>query len=191
MKTSRERILLVESDPEISDLISRQTLQALGYQVKVVRSAETAIQEVTHFAPDVIITNLNLPDLSGKDLIIALTSKAIDAPVIVVAQKGKEENLVQALRLGATDYLLSPMREAEIVSAVERVFKQVRSRRERETLARHLKQTNDELQKRVRELTTIFSIGKAVTSVTNQRELFGKIVDGAVFITEADSGWLL
>jgi len=191
MKTSRERILLVESDPEISDLISRQTLQALGYQVQVVRSAETAIQEVTHFAPDIIITNLKLPDLSGQDLIIALTSKAIDAPVIVVVQKGEEEHLVQALRLGATDYLLSPMREAEIVSAVERVFRQVRAQREREALARQLKQTNDELQKRVRELTTIYNIGKAVTSVTNQRELFGKIVDGAVFVTEADSGWLL
>ena len=80
MKTSRERILLVESDPEISDLIARQTLQSLGYQVQVVRSVETAIQEVTRYAPDVIITNINLPDLSGKDLIVALTSQAIAVP---------------------------------------------------------------------------------------------------------------
>lgn len=191
MMSSRERILLVENDPEISDLIARQTLQAVGYQVQVSRSASQAIQSSTHFSPDIIITNLNLPDLSGKDLLVALNSQGVIAPVIVIAHKGMEGDLVQAFRLGATDYLLWPMREAEVVAAVERVLKQVRARRERETLARQLKQTNDELQQRVRELTTIFAIGKAVTSITNQRELFEKVVEGAVYVSEADCGWLL
>jgi DNA-binding response OmpR family regulator len=191
MKTSRERILLVENDPEISDLIARQTLQTIGYQVQIARVAAIAIQEAARFSPDIIITDLHLPDLSGKDLLVALSSQGIQAPVIVIAQKGTEGDLMQAFRLGATDYLLWPMREAEVVSAVERVIKQVRSRRERETLARQLKQTNDELQQRVRELTTIFAIGKAVTSITNQHELFEKIVEGAVYVTEADTGWLL
>ena len=191
MRPSRERVLLVESDPEISDLIARQTLQALGYQVQVARVASAAIQESARFAPDIIITNLNLPDLSGKDLLVALTSQGIDAPVIVITQKGMEADLVQAFRLGATDYLVWPIRETEVASAIERVVKQVRAKRERETLARQLKQTNDELQQRVRELTTIFAIGKAVTSITNQGELFEKIVEGAVYVTEADCGWLL
>ncbi len=191
MKTSRERILLVESDPEISDLIARQTLQALGYQVQVARSAASAIQESARYSPDIVVADLNLPDLSGKDLLVALMSQGIDTPVIIIAQQGMESDMIQAFRLGATDYLLWPVREAEIVSAVERVIKQVRARRERETLARQLKQTNDELQQRVRELTTIFAIGKAVTSITSPRELFEKIVEGAVYVTEADNGWLL
>lgn len=54
-----------------------------------------------------------------------------------------------------------------------------------------MNQTNQELQRRVRELTTIFSIGKAVISITDQRVLFDKIVEGAVYITEANLGWLL
>jgi DNA-binding response OmpR family regulator len=191
MKTSRERILLVESDPEISDLVARQTLQASGYQVQVARTAAMAIQEAARYSPDIIITNLTLPDLSGKDLLIALSSQGLDCPVIVITQKGMESDLVQAFRIGATDYIFWPMREAEIISAVERVIKQVRSRRERESLAKQLKQTNDELQQRVRELTTIFAIGKAVTSITSQSELFEKIVEGAVYVTEADMGWLL
>jgi two-component system NtrC family sensor kinase len=191
MKTSRERILLVESDPEISDLIARQTLKSLGYQVQIARQASTAIQEAARFSPDIVITNLNLPDLSGKDLLVALNSQGVISPVIIIAQRGMEGDLIQAFRLGATDYLLWPAREAEIASAVERVIKQVRARRERETLGRQLKQTNDELQQRVRELTTIFAIGKAVTSITNPKELFEKIVEGAVYVTEADSGWLL
>ena len=191
MKTSRERILLVESDPEISDLVARQTLQAAGYQVQVARTAAMAIQEAARYSPDIVMTNLTLPDLSGKDLLVALSSQGLEAPVIVITQKGMESDLVQAFRIGATDYIFWPMREAEIISAVERVIKQVRARRERESLAKQLKQTNDELQQRVRELTTIFAIGKAVTSITNQSELFEKIVEGAVYVTEADMGWLL
>jgi DNA-binding response OmpR family regulator len=191
MKSARERILLVESDPEISDLVARQTLQALGYQVQVSHVASLAIQQATRFAPDIIITNMSLPDLSAKDLLVALNSQGVFAPVILIAHKGMEGDLVQAFRLGATDYLLWPVREAEVVAAVERVLKQVRARREREILARQLKQTNDELQQRVRELTTIFAIGKAVTSITHQRELFEKIVEGANYVSEADCGWLL
>ena len=191
MKTARERILLVECDPEISDLIARQTLQSIGYQVQTVRSASAALQEVGRFLPDVILVDMSLPDLSGKDLLVAFTSQGIEAPVIIISHQGLEGDLIQAFRLGANDYLIWPMREAEVVSAVERVIRQVRSRKERETLARQLKQTNNELQQRVRELTTIFAIGKAVISITNQRELLEKIVEGAVYVTEADCGWLL
>ena len=102
-----------------------------------------------------------------------------------------ENDVIQAFRLGASDYLTSPIREAEVVSAVERVLKQVRARRERKSLTRQLNKINEELHRRVRELTTIFALGKAVTSITDQRALLNKIVEGALFITEADYGWIL
>ncbi len=191
MSVPKERILLVENDPEVSDLIARQTLQPMGYRVEVVVAAAPAIQEAARFSPDVIIANLNLPGLSGKDLLVALSSQGLDVPIIVIAEKGSEGDVIQAFRLGASDFVSWPVREAEVIAAVERVLRQVRARRERELLARQLKQTNQELQRRVRELTTIFAIGKAVISVTDQRSLFDKIIEGAVYVTEADSGWLL
>jgi transcriptional regulator with GAF, ATPase, and Fis domain len=109
----------------------------------------------------------------------------------VIAEKGQENNVIQAFRLGGTDYLLWPVREAEVVAAVERSLKQVRESRIRQRLDLQLKQTNQELQHRVRELTTIFAVGKAVISITDQRVLFDKIVEGMVSVAEADYGWLL
>ncbi|MBN1666695.1 MAG: response regulator, partial [Anaerolineales bacterium] len=191
MPAPKERILLVESDPEISDLIARQVLKPMGYQVRVIGAAPTAIQESVRLSPDVILLNLNLPGLSGKDLLVALASQGINTPIIVIAEQGMEWDVIQAFRLGASDYLRWPVREAEVLSAVERALKQVRARREREQLARQLEKTNQELQRRVRELTTIFSIGKAVTSVTDQSLLFEKIVEGAVYVAEGERGWLL
>ena len=189
--STRERILIVENDPEISDLVGRQALQATGYQTFVVSDANTALSKTLQLAPDAILIDLNLPGLSGKDLMVALTSQGIQTPIIVLSLKGTEADIIQAFRLGATDYLLWPVREAEVINVVERVLKQVRERHERERLAQQLHQTNQELQLRVRELTAIFAIGKAVVSITDQSVLFEKILDGATRVAQADLGWFL
>jgi len=190
MALSAERILVVENDPDVSDLIARQALKPLGYQINVAADAATAIRLAVQAPPDLIIANLILPGLSGKDLLVALSSQGISVPFIVLANMGSEMDVIQAFRLGAADYISVPVREAEVVMAVERVLKQTREGRAREQLDRQLKQINAELQQRVRELTTIFTIGRAVISVTDQRVLFEKIVEGAVQVSEADMGWL-
>jgi two-component system NtrC family sensor kinase len=128
--------------------------------------------------------------LSGKDLLVAFNSRGLQVPVIVIAEKGQENSVIQAFRLGAIDYLLWPAREAEIVSAVERALTQVRESRTRQRLDLQLKEINQELH-RVRELTASFAIGKAVLSITDQSVLFDKIVERVMFIAEADYSWLL
>lgn len=191
MKTPRARILLVEKDPEIREIVGRQTLQPVGYRVDTATSAAAAIEEVYRSSPDLVIADLDLPGLSGKDLLVALRSQGVDVPAIVIAAKGMESDVIQAFRLGAADYLLWPAREAEILAAVERVLGQLRSSQEREDLQRQVRKANEELQRRVRELTTILGIGKAVTSITERHALFQKIIEGGIYVTEADAGWLL
>ncbi len=110
--------------------------------------------------------------------------------MIVLAEKGMEPDVIHAFRLGASDYLLLPIREAEVVSCVERALKQVREVRAREKLDAQIKQTNAELQRKVKELGTIFAVGRAVISITDQRVLFEKIVEAITAVTEADLGWL-
>ena len=191
MAPSGDRILLVEHDPEISDLIARQALRSVGYQVDVVADASAAIKNAVQTPPDLIIANLNLPGLSAKDLLIALSSQGVNTPLLVVAGKGQEQDIIQAFRLGAADYLLWPARDAEVISAVERVLGHVHEARDRQRLDMRLSATNHELQRRVRELTAILNVGKAVMSITDQRFLFQKIVDGAVQVSEANTAWLL
>lgn len=191
MPEPRERILVVENDPVISDLVSRQALQPAGYQVLVVNDASTAIQKGIQFSPDAVIVNLHLPDLSAKDMMVALTAQGMDAPVIIMGMKGSEGEVIQAFRLGAIDTLLWPVREAEVINVIERVLVQIRERRERVRMAQKLQEMNQELQQRVRELTTLFSVGKTVTSVTDLGALYEKILDSAARVTQADLGWFL
>jgi DNA-binding response OmpR family regulator len=191
METSTERILLVENDPEISNLIALQALRPLGYQIQLVDNVNAALQHMAKGEPDLVMVDLTLPGLSGKDLLVAMDSQGFQIPVIVIAKKGQEQKVIQAFRLGGTDYLAWPVRETEVVATVERALKQVRERRSRQRLDQQLKEANEELQERVRELTTIFGVGRAVLSITDQHLLFEKIVEGMVFVAEADFGWLL
>ena len=191
MVNSGERIVVVESNPDISDLISRQALHPLGYQVTVVKSASAVLQQALQTPPDLLIANLNLPGLNAKDLLVALSSQGIDVPLVVIAGKGQEEDILQAFRLGAVDYLHWPARDAEVVSVVERALRMTREGRVRVRLDKQLQDVNAELQRKVNELTTIVDIGKAVVSITDQRRLFTRIVEGAVKVADADLGWLM
>lgn len=191
MTSAGDRILLVENDPEISDLIARQVLTSVGYYVDVVVDSSAAIKQALLTPPDLIIADLNLPGLSAKDLLVALASQGINTPLMVIANKGQEQDIIQAFRLGAADYLLWPARDAEVLSAVERVLGRVHEVRDRQRLDMKLSETNHELQRKVRELTAIINIGKAVVSITDQRFLFQKIVDGAAQVADANIAWLL
>lgn len=185
------QILIVESDPDISDLIGRQSLQPLGYQVTVVGDAASALKRAAQTPPDLILANLNLPGLSGKDLLAALNSQGVKSPLIVIAEKGQEADAIQAFRLGATDVLFWPLRDAEVVSIVERALRQTQETRERQKLDRQLKAANEELQHRLRDLTTILATAKAVVLMTDQRMLFDRILESAMQVAEADMCWLM
>ena len=191
MVSAGDRILLIEHDPIISDLIARQTLIPVGYYVDVVSDSSAAIKQALLTPPDLIIADLNLPGLSAKDMLVAFAAQGITTPVLVVASKGQEGDIIQAFRLGAADYLLWPARDAEVLSAVERLLGRVHEVRDRQRLDLKLSEANQELQRRARELAAILGIGKAVVSVTDHRFLFRKIVDGLIQVSEANMAWLL
>jgi two-component system NtrC family sensor kinase len=190
-QSQRERILVVDDDPDVLDLLERQILVPMGYQVATASDVSGAIQKSVTFGPDLIMASLTLPGLSGKDLLVALRSQGVEVPMLVMAPEGMEQDAIQAFRLGARDYLVKPLREAEAVAALERAIHEIQLRHERQQLAGQLADSNRQLERRVRELTTLFGIGKAVTSTTNQSQLFGKLMEGSLFVTQADMGYLL
>ncbi len=191
MASPNERILVVENDPDISDLISRQALKPLGYQVSIATEAASAIQEAIFSSPDLVIANLNLPGLSAKDLLVAFSAQGITAPLILVAEKGQEADVIQSFRLGASDVLFWPARDAEVVTVVERALRQTRESRTRQQLDQKVKGMNEELQRKVQQLTTILGIARAVVNITSQRQLFDRILEGALQVAGAEIGWLM
>ena len=191
MALNSEKILVVDGDAEVVDLIAQQVLKPQGYQVATAQDGATALQLALKMSPDIILTALDLPGLSGRDLLAALRSQGFETTIIATGPKGAEIQALQAFRLGAKDYLTKPLREAELVATIDHALEEVRLRREREQLSQKLAGANQQLEKRVKELTTLYGIGKAVTAITHLAQLFGRLVEGGMFVTEAEVGWLL
>ncbi len=186
-----EKILVVDDDPQVLDVVVQQTLAPQGYKVATAPDGNTALQIALKTSPDIILTSLVLPGLSGRDLITALRSRGNESIIIATGPRGANSHAAQAIQLGAKDYLGKPLREAELVAAFDRALAEVRLRREREQSSSKLAAVNSLLEKRVKELTTLAGIGKAVIAITDLTQLFARLLDAGLFVTEAEIGWLV
>ena len=186
-----ESILVVDDDPDVLDLVVQQILAPQGYKVETAHDGAAALQAALSAPPDILLTCLELPGLSGRDLIAALRSQGLETTIIATGPRGAEAHALHAFRLGAKDYLGKPLRETELVASFDRALSEVRLRRERESLSARLAAANQQLEKRVRELTTLAGIGKAVTAVTNLNHLFTRLLEAGLYVTEAEVGWLM
>ncbi len=191
MDSHNEHILLIENDPEISQLIAEQILKPLGYLVDIVESGSLAVEEVKKLSPDIILTELNLPGTSGIDLLVALAPSEIDVPIIVLANKGQEEEILQTFRLGVVDYLYCPIEETELVNTVANTLNKKRTGSSLDTVSRKLDQTQNALERQLTGFSEIFSLFKLALSTTDPSILIEKMTSLVVTLTEADSAWIL
>lgn len=185
------QILVVEENPEIRDQIQNQILKPLDFRVQATDNANDGIAQAIELQPDVIITNIDLSGLSGKDLLVALSSQGVDAPVILLAEEEKEGDAIRAFRLGAVDYLTLPLKEAELISAVERVLKSEQPPPPESAAGGETSRKVAYLEERIKDLTKVINIAKKLSATTQPEDLFRRIVDSTVFISEADRGWLM
>lgn len=117
------KVLIIEDRRENIVFIANNILKPLGHDVITAMDGETGLSKAKEEAPDLIITDLKLPRLGGLELVAQLQRQGIHIPVIVMTFHGTEETAVQALRLGARDYLVKPFSMEEIHAALDRALK--------------------------------------------------------------------
>jgi DNA-binding response OmpR family regulator len=191
MPNQADKVLIVDDDPEVRTLLREQVLNSPRFEVLEAKDGPDGLQQVRAHNPDLIIVDLVMPGLSGTDFLVALKSQGYTGPIIVQTKRGNEGAAIDCFRLGATDYFTKPLREAEVLQVIERGLEEVRLRRERKELLERLQQTNKQLEARIRDLTTLNSVGKIVTSLYDLEQLFARVLEAAISIAEADHATLL
>jgi two-component system, OmpR family, KDP operon response regulator KdpE len=107
-------VLVVDDEPPIRKLL-RLGLAAHGYQVLEAPNGKTAL-ELLGKAPDLIILDLGLPDIQGHELLRMIRGRNDSVPIVVLSSRGDEAGKVQALDLGADDYLTKPFGMDELLA---------------------------------------------------------------------------
>src|SRR5580693_7177648 len=110
------RILVVDDEPQITRVL-RTSLSSQGYDIRVANDGETALEIMKDWTPDLVITDLSMPNMDGLELCrrLRLSSKI---PIIVLSVKGEERSKVQALDAGADDYVTKPFGIEKLLARV-------------------------------------------------------------------------
>jgi two-component system, OmpR family, KDP operon response regulator KdpE len=108
-------ILVVDDEPPIRRLL-RASLTAQGYRVLEATTGRAAIASLDEDAPEVMLLDLGLPDADGLEVIRRVRASGSKVPIIVLSSRGDERGKVQALDLGADDYVTKPFGMAELVA---------------------------------------------------------------------------
>lgn len=179
-----EEILIIDDSEQITGLLANYVLPDLGYSPIVAHTGRQGLQRLRAHLPDLILLDLQLPDISGLDLLRLIAQEGYDVPVILMTAHGSENIAVEAFRLGARNYLIKPFSDTEARAVIDQALRERRLRRDKERLTASL-------QQRVQELTVLSRIGKSVTGLMNQEQLLERIVEAGVYITQAEEGFLL
>jgi len=117
------RILVVDDEPMMLDLL-HVTLTRKGHAVLKADGGRSAIQRFRQDHPDLTILDLNLPDITGIDVLREIRSVEPHTPVIILTGAGREDLENQARELGVTDFLRKGFSLHELGAALNRVLKQ-------------------------------------------------------------------
>ena len=121
MEPNNFRILVVDDEISLTSLLSRILTQA-GYQVKSANSGTKALGTIGDFSPNLVITDLKMPDISGLDLLKKVRAERPEIDFIILTAYATVENAVEAMKDGALDYLIKPLKDPdELRMAVARV----------------------------------------------------------------------
>lgn len=121
-------ILIVDDEPNVR-LMFRTALASSGYQVTMAEDGTTALDWLAGGKADVILLDLHMPGMDGMDVLRRLRESGDDTPIVIVTAHGNVPNAVQAMKLGAIDFLTKPLTPDKLRATVADVIERQADRK--------------------------------------------------------------
>lgn len=190
---SNECILIIDDSREIVKHLTERVLPSNGYRTRTALDGQSGLQLIRDVHPDLVILDLNLPDMSGIDVLQQMAQESISIPVVLMTGYGSELSAIEAFRLGAKDYLIKPFTTDELLGTIDRALTEVRLRHDKEDLAEQLRRARVEMSRQSQEMSTLFRIGKAVTSLLSVDRVLQRVLEAGTQLTNSQESmiWLL
>jgi len=147
---SQHKILVIDDDTAVRESL-RLYLEDLGFLVAEAADGRDGLAQFNRDAPDVVLVDLRMPEVDGHRVLEKLSREAPDTPLIIISGTGRIADTVEALRLGAWDYILKPIADLSILGhAIAKALERSRLLRENHDYQQHLE---EEVARRTRALT--------------------------------------
>lgn len=130
MTNEKQRILIVDDEPQITRVL-RRSLTAHGYDVRVASDGLVALQTFGDWPPDLVVTDLSMPNMDGLQLCRNLRAIS-QIPIIVLSVRGEEKTKVQALDAGADDYITKPFGMDELLARIRAALRRAQAEKSKD-----------------------------------------------------------
>ena len=174
----RARILLADDNADMREYVRR--LLADKYQVEVVADGKAALEAACRERPDVVLTDVMMPNLDGFGLLKELrrSESTATVPVILLSARAGEESRVEGIAAGADDYLVKPFSARELAARVETHLKLSNIRTDAE----------NRIRQREQELQVLHKVGATLASELDLHKLVQAAIDAGRDLSEAGFG---
>jgi DNA-binding NtrC family response regulator len=135
---ANETILVVDDSPEIVRFLKSYVLVPMQYNVLTAADGQAGFKMATSNPVDLIMLDMNMPKMTGLEMLVALRQTECKAPVVFMTVHGSENIAVEVFRLGVRDYLVKPFTVDEVREIIDRALREVRLAKEKEALSRDL-----------------------------------------------------
>ncbi len=154
--------MLIDDDEGVRRAFAR-ILSMAGYRLRVAADGEQGLAMLREFSPDAVLVDLTMPGMGGLDVLAEVNRVSPEMPVIVISGTGIIDDVVQALRRGAWDYVSKPVEDSRLlVKAVRRALERATLLRENREQRANLERLNSRLSAAVEELREDQEAGRRV-----------------------------
>lgn len=122
MKVRQKKILVVDDEDIIRSIIKRKIIAATDFAIEEAIDGKDALEKLQASQFDLIITDIKMPRMTGLELIAAMRASGIDSPVIIITGYGTLNDAIEAIRLGAVNFVKKPFQTNELLGVIDRVF---------------------------------------------------------------------
>lgn len=116
------RVLLVEDERRLARVIARQ-IERAGYEVSLAFDGETALEAVTTQEIHLVVLDINLPGISGLDVLQQLRARSYNTPVLFLTARDNLKDKLYGLGLGADDYITKPFDSSELLARMQAILR--------------------------------------------------------------------
>lgn len=188
---AHEAILIIDENHDNRLFLAKYILEPAGYRVLMAQDGADGVSQAIFQQPDLLLLDLQMSRMNGVQVISRLREHNLQIPIILMTFHGAEELVVRAFRLGVRDYIIKPFTPDEILASVENALTESRLRKERDALTNRLMQANHRLGRRLRELSALAGIGRAVTALVETQDLLCRAIEGAIYLVRGDQGTII
>ena len=152
MSAQPARILTIDDEALVREILTAY-LEDSGFEVIQAGDGQTGIDLIRREQPDLVLCDLRMPGMDGLQVLAAVTRDFPELPILVVSGMGGLSDAIQALKLGAWDYVTKPIEDMAVLEhAIDHALERARLRRENREYREHLEAVNEQLRQTLRRL---------------------------------------